>query len=1016
VDPDGGVYYADHFSLGSTPPPAEGGPITSEAAVPVSPFPANLKFHSRPGAQNVIYLDFDGETVTGTAWNTSLGRTTIPTVAFSTDTDLNTYSDAEQVAIKRIWERVAEDYAPFNVDVTTERPTSFTTRTAQALITRNTDANGAANPSSTAGGVAYVDVFGISSYANYRPAWIYYNNLANQESYIAEAASHEVGHNMGLSHDGTTGQAYYGGHGTGDISWGPLMGTGYDRNVSQWSKGEYYQANNTEDDLAIIAGKLTYRTDDHGDTFAAATTLRVTDGTNVVATTPETDPANTNTYNKGVLQRNTDIDVFTFTTGPGNINLVVRPWIMPTGSYTRGGNLDVLAELYNQGGTLLLTNNPAATTSALVNTNLLEGVYFLRIRNSGAGSPLTTSPSGYTSYGSIGQYFISGTVRPSNIIIPPQATANLANITQGLTGPDQFTVTYTDDVAINASTLSDADVRVTGPAGYDRVARLVSVNVAGNGSPRTVTYEIDPPDYIAWSTFNNGAYTVWMQTNQVADTSGAWVAAGQLGQFSVDIPNAVYTQYFDTNPGWTFGGQWEYGTPAYTSAGPTAGFTGTSIVGYNLSGPYPNKLTTVYATTPTIDCTGASALTLRFYRWLGLKGGDTAAIQVSTNGTSWVDVWVAGGTISDSSWLQVQYSLPSWVNNNPSVRLRWAMGSNNSQNDIGWNIDDVEVVAGGVMDTTAPTATLSVANVTLSGSPSHSLSITYTDETGIKVTTIGDGDLNVTGPNGYSNTVTFVGVDNATDGTPRIASYSVTAPGGSWDQTDNGTYQVTLRGGEVTDTSNNAIAEQTLGTFAVNIPSNVVLSVSSTPIGWGNVAPPGGTFAAGTGLNLQALPTTYYAFKQWSGGVSGTANPLSLTLWSNLSVTAEFEEILTTNHPTPLWWLASFGYTNDFESVVTNTGANSMVLWQSYVAGLTPTNPASQLRLQINADHSTATWALNWSTVTGRVYTIFTTTNLAQSFAPLAGAVDMPATVTGITNAPGANAMPGFYRLSVRKL
>ena len=1014
VDAEGGVYYADHFNLGSTPTTAEGPPITSEAAVPVSPFPASLKFHSRPGALNVIYLDFDGETITGTAWNSSLGRTSIPAVAFSTDTDLTTYSDAEQVAIKRIWERVAEDYAPFNVDVTTERPASFTTRTAQALITRNTDANSAANPSSSAGGVAYVNVFADASYSNYRPAWIYHNNLANDESYIAEAASHEVGHNMGLSHDGTSGQAYYGGHGTGDISWGPLMGTGYDRNVSQWSKGEYYQANNTEDDLAILAGKLTYRTDDHGDTFAAATTLQVVGGTNVVSTTPETDPTNTNTYNKGVLQRNTDADVFTFTTGPGNINLTVRPWIMPTGSRTRGGNLDVLAQLYNQQGTLLLTNNPATTTSALINTNLAEGVYFLRILNTGTGSPLGTSPSGYTSYGSIGQYFISGTVRPSNIVIPPQAVAQLANITQTFPGPEQFTVTYTDDVAINASTLSDGDVRVTGPAGYDRTARLVSVDVAGNGTPRTATYEIDPPDSVSWSTINNGVYTVWMQTNQVSDASGAWVAAGQLGQFSVDIPNAVYTQCFEGDPGWTFAGQWEFGPPAYTSGGPTSGFTGTSIVGYNLSGPYANKLTTVYATTPAIDCTGRSSLTLRFYRWLGLKGGDTAVIQVSTNGTTWVNVWAAGGAVADTSWLQVQYALPSWVNNSPAVRLRWGMGSNNNQNDIGWNIDDVEVIAGGTVDTTEPVAALSVANVTLSGSPSHSMSVTYTDDTAIKVSTLGNADLYVTGPNSYSNTVSFAGVDNATDGTPRTASYSLAAPGGTWDDADNGTYQVTLRGGEVTDTSNNGIAELLLGSFTVNIPSNVVLTVGITPAGWGTATPLSGTFAAGTTVELRATPATYYAFKQWSGGVSETANPTSVTLSNNLSVTAEFVEIFTTNYPTPHWWLASYGYTNNFESAVTNTGLNGMLLWESYIAGLTPTNPASQLLLQISEQRAAATWALNWQTVAGRVYTVYTTTNLSQGMTPLAGAVDLPATVTGITNALGANAVPGFYRLGVR--
>ena len=346
----------------------------------------------------MLYLNFSGEDVTGTSWNSSLSRTVIPAVAFSSDADFSTFSDSEQTVIKRVWERVAEDYAPFNIDVTTERPATFTSRTADALITRNTDVNGDANPSSTAGGVAYVNVFAGGGYASSRPAWIYYNNLSSSESYIAEAVSHEIGHNMGLSHDAKTdGTSYYGGHGSGDTSWGPIMGTGYNRNVSQWSKGEYYLANNTEDDLAIINGKLTYRVDDHGDSRATATPLVVTGVTNVVSTTPESDPTNANPANKGVLEKNTDVDVFSFVTGSGQVSLRVNPWIMPSG--TRGGNLDVLLELYNENGVLLLTNNPASTTYASMVTNLSEGLYFLYVRNTGVGDPFSSTPTGYAAYG-----------------------------------------------------------------------------------------------------------------------------------------------------------------------------------------------------------------------------------------------------------------------------------------------------------------------------------------------------------------------------------------------------------------------------------------------------------------------------------------------------------------------------------------------------------------------------------------------------------------------------------------
>src|SRR5207253_3500030 len=101
------------------------------------------------------------------------------------------------------------------------------------------------------GGIAYVGVYDMtgSLHGYYQPAFVYEQGVTSNAKYIAEAAAHEAGHNLGLSHDGTATLGYYDGQG----SWAPIMGVGYDRAISQWSKGEYSGANNTEDDLAIIA-------------------------------------------------------------------------------------------------------------------------------------------------------------------------------------------------------------------------------------------------------------------------------------------------------------------------------------------------------------------------------------------------------------------------------------------------------------------------------------------------------------------------------------------------------------------------------------------------------------------------------------------------------------------------------------------------------------------------------------------------------------------------------------------
>ena len=470
ADGDGGIFYADHFSL--EPAAIEAGPFMPAAAVAVDPFPAALLFHSKPGAPNVLYLNFSGEKVTGTAWNTSLGRTEIPAVAFSTDSDFATFNDAEQLAIKRVWQRVAEDFAPFDIDVTTERPASFGTRTAHALITRNTDANGAPNPSSTAGGVAYISVFGESGYSKRRPAWIFYNNLGNSDSVIAGAISHEIGHNLGLSHDGATnGTEYYRGHGSGDISWSPIMGSSSTRNVTQWSKGEYYQANNTEDDLAIIAARISYRTDDHGDTAATARPLVISGGTNIVSTTPELDPGNASPANKGILERNTDVDVFSFTTGNGPAKLMVNPWITPTGA--RGGNLDLLIELRDANGSTVATNNPGDQTTAQIQKTLAPGTYYLWVRNSGAGAPLNPVPTGYTAYGSIGQYFISGFIAPSIGSPAVRLTATANNSSWGTVSPTNATYAPGTSVQVIAT-----------PANYYRFERWTN-SVNGTNNPLT---------------------------------------------------------------------------------------------------------------------------------------------------------------------------------------------------------------------------------------------------------------------------------------------------------------------------------------------------------------------------------------------------------------------------------------------------------------------------------------------------------------------------------------------------
>lgn len=1133
ADREGGLFYVCRFEVppGAAPAAADATRADSgAAAVPVNPFPAALILHSRPGAPNVLYLNFTGETVTNTLWNTELGRSAIPARPFGMDGDDTTFSDAEQALIRQVWLRVAEDYAPFHVDVTTERPTSFTSRTAMALITRHLDANGQPNPASDAGGIAYVNVFGTTLYARYRPAWIYHDNLGNTESLVAEAVAHELGHNLGLSHDGKTdGTEYYSGHGSGELSWGPIMGAPYNRNVTQWSRGEYFQANNTQDDLAILAGKLTWRADDHGNTPATATPVVSSDRTNIVSTTPATDPTNANPVNKGVLERADAADWFSLVTGAGPIRVEVNPWIMASGP--RGGNLDLELELYDDRGTLQLTNNPPDRTPAVLATNLPAGLYYLAVRSSGAGNPLASPPTGYTVYGSIGQYFLSGWVTdPAGVSTPP--TAELAG--GDLTQPDQprhfLTVVYSDNVALDVASFDHADLRVTGPNGYAQHARFESVDVPVNGTPRRVTYSVAPPDGPVWTPAHNGIYEVWLEPEQVADTEGAGVPAGRLGEFRVAVPIRYYFADMETDPGWSLDPLWQYGEPAYLTGGPRAGATGRRIIGYNLSGNYENSLPLRFATTPPINTRGSTALSVRFQRWLRLRNADTAVLQASADGESWLPVWSASGRVQDNAWRQVQYPLPAAVVGSATLQLRWGLASNPSQTDLGWNLDDVEVLGEGSLDTRPPVAELSVAPLTQPGSPNHLCTVRYTDETAVRLASLDSEDLQVTGPNGYSALAEFVGADAPLDAASVVATYAIPAPNGGWQATHNGTYTVTLLGGAVEDVLGNGTPVTGLGTFEVNIPGTPpgVLGVSPAepwqvtgPVGgpfmpaqtdftltnagpselswsvtsaggwldaepvsgqlppgasqtvrlgldtatvaawpageyrdsvsfintttglgnttrevvltitppapvtltvavnepqWGRVSPSGGQYQAGTVVEVRAEPEPWFAFREWTGDVTGTANPLTLELTRDLRLTAVFAELVTTNYPTPLWWLAARGYTNDFETVVTRPGANGLPLWQSYVAGLDPADPQSLPRLTVELAPGPGHVRLRWTTVPDRAYTLWEAPAPEGPFTPVSGAVDVPGTGGELTHAVPLEPDPRFFRLSIRKL
>ena len=378
------------------PPPQDAAMTSGSGTVAASPFPGEQTFllHSRPGATRVIYLDFKGHTTSGTSWNSSFtGGASFVTPPYDIDGNTASFSTTELERIQYIWQRVVEDFAPFNVDVTTEDPGVEALRKTSAsdlnygvrvcIGGSSYDWYGAG-----AGGVAYLNSF---TWNTDTPCYVFTAQLGTgQEKYTAEAISHEAGHTLGLSHDGKTdGTAYYEGHG----NWAPIMGVGYYRETVQWSKGQYPLANNTQDDLVIIASYVGYVNDDHGNLISSATPL-----------------SGANFSSSGVIENTGDIDIFSFNTGAGAVSLTLA---CAPGS----PNLDALLSLYDGFGNLITSVNGAGM-GASINTTLAAGTYYIGVDGVGLGDLAT----GYSDYASLGQYTLSGSaVSTGNQ--PPTAVA-----------------------------------------------------------------------------------------------------------------------------------------------------------------------------------------------------------------------------------------------------------------------------------------------------------------------------------------------------------------------------------------------------------------------------------------------------------------------------------------------------------------------------------------------------------------------------------------------------------------
>jgi cyclophilin family peptidyl-prolyl cis-trans isomerase len=368
----------------------------------------------------------------------------------------------------------------------------------------------------------------------------------------------------------------------------------------------------------------------------------------------------------------------------------------------------------------------------------------------------------------------------------PTAQAGAAgSATAGSTTID-FPVNFFDATAVKVSTLSGHTVNVTGPLPGENFTAILQAAPAGDGPNVTATYRLDLGHRATIA--DNGNYAVSLPAGIVTDTLDNPNLPAAIGSFALAVETnpptaqlAAFTAPLNRAASTTF-------TILYSD---DTGVDPATIASDNFTIVGPGGIS--YPVT-LAGMTSAGSDVMASYTFVAPHG----TFSPADDGT--YHLTLRGGGVADT------------------------FANTASAGEFGSFTLDI--------DGTPPTVASVLASPVGRRSPFERFAVTYSDDRAIGSTTLGNDDVLVTGPEGFSQNATFVSFTQL-DAAHVQANYRIDAPAGGF--AVDTTFNLTTNEGAVTDVGGNPLAVTALGSFTVSADGDPPAVSAAPPANEGGV-------------------------------------------------------------------------------------------------------------------------------------------------------------------------------------